>query len=112
VESSAVLLAARDASLRDGDQALDERSKLLRPRNGRREMFVAKQGRRLVPQHSDAVLRDAAKFSVSDSVSHGLVGRERRDSLEQPGVQPSCLSCPSCLSGPLLFRYSCDGAGD
>ena len=66
----AVLLAARDAALGDRDQPLDERPQLLRPRHRRRQMLVAKEGRRLVPEHRDAMIRDAAQLSVGYSVSH------------------------------------------
>ena len=63
-------LAIRAASLGDGDEALDKRPQLLGARNRRGQMLVAKQGRRLVPQHRDAMLGDASQLSVRNSVSH------------------------------------------
>ena len=63
------------AALGDRDQPLDERPQLLGLWHRRREVLVAKQGRRLVPQHRDAVLGDAAQFSVCDSMSHGFEGQ-------------------------------------
>ena len=77
----AVGLAGGEAALGDGDQPLDERPQLLRLRHGRLEVLVAEQRRRLVPQHRDAMLGDAAQLAVCDSVSHGCnpVGLGARD---------------------------------
>jgi len=69
MEHSAVR-ALRYATLGDRDQTLHERPKLLRLRHGRRQVLVAEQGCRLVPQHRDPVLGDASQFSMCDSVSH------------------------------------------
>ena len=74
VQRLAVGGAGREAALGDGDQPLDERPQLLRARHRRRQMLVAEQGRRLVPQHRNAMLGDAAQFSVCDSVSHDVSG--------------------------------------
>jgi hypothetical protein len=35
-------------------------------------VFIAKQVRRLIAEHRDAMLRDAAQFAVCDSVSHNI----------------------------------------
>src|SRR5207237_7849710 len=74
----------------DRDQPLDERPQLLGARHGRRQMLVAKEGCRLVAEHRDAMLRDAAQLSMCDSVSHGCdpVGT---------GPAPSFQSCEAAV---------------
>jgi hypothetical protein len=45
---------------------------LLRSRHRRRQMFVTQQGRGLIAEHRDAVLRDSSQLAMCDSMSHRL----------------------------------------
>src|SRR5207244_6317766 len=79
-------------------------TQLLRLRHRRRQMFVAQEVGRLIPEHRETMLRRAAQFPVCDSMSHicwrdGLEWRDGPDGI-------SCLSCPSCLSCLLLILIS------
>ena len=58
------------AALGDRDDPFGERTQLLRSRNRRLDVLVLEKRRRLIAEHRDAVLGDAAKFAVCDSVSH------------------------------------------
>src|SRR5439155_10617433 len=71
-ERMTVRAAGRDSALGNRDQALHERPKFFGARYGRGDVLVAEQSRRLISQERDAVLRDAAQFSIGDSMSHGV----------------------------------------
>src|SRR2546426_4150075 len=60
-----------DAALGNRNQPLDKRPELLGARHRRGEVLVPEQGRRLVPQHGDAMLGDATELPVCNSMSHG-----------------------------------------
>ncbi len=63
-------VSGRDAAPRDRDQPLDERPQLLRLRHRRLDLLVAQQRDGLVAQQREPMLRDAAKLSMCDVVSH------------------------------------------
>src|SRR4029079_18191468 len=90
VQRLAVVLAAGNPPLRDRDQPLDERPKLLRFGNVRLDPLVADQRLGLVAQQRDAMLRDAAEFSVTDSVTHGCIPcRDPVSGLRGPTLCPA-----------------------
>jgi len=70
VQRVPVLFSTGQSALRDGDEALDERSQLLGARHRCRQVLVSKQFRRLVPEHRDPMLSDASQLAVCYSVSH------------------------------------------
>jgi hypothetical protein len=62
--------AGGDASLGHGDQALDERPKLLGLWHGRLDPFMPQKGHGLVAEQRHTMFGDAPQFPVCNVVSH------------------------------------------
>ena len=91
VQRPGVGVSRGDAALGDGDDPLDERTQLLRLRHRRLDALVPDQRLRLVAEHRDPVLGDAAQFSLSNSVTHdSLVRRSVIPAMPPPAGRAAC----------------------
>src|SRR5262249_30380010 len=71
VKRGAVTVSLREPALGNRDDPLDEGAQLLRLRDRRLDVLELDQALGLIAEHRDAMLRDAAQFSVCYSMAHG-----------------------------------------